>query len=74
MLGHRGCRLAISAQKYVKCNQRQYLKRLLIFKKNKSKLNVEIMIPLVSTSKEIHVCKEIIDKVASTITIKMKKN
>ena len=31
------------------------------------------MIPLASTSKEIDVCKEIIDKVASTITIKMKE-
>ena len=73
MLGHRGCRLAVSATKYVKCNQRQYLKRLLISKKINQKVNVEIMIPLASTSKEIDVCKKIINKVASAITIKMKE-
>ena len=44
-----------------------------IQKKINQKVNVEIMIPLASTSKEIDVCKEIIDKVASTITIKMKE-
>ena len=74
MLGHRGCRLAVSYPEICEMQSKAIFEAAVnIQKKLNQKVNVEIMIPLASTSKEIDVCKEIIDKVASTITIKMKE-
>ena len=74
MLGHRGCRLAVSYPEICEMQSKAIFEAAVnIQKKINQKLNVEIMIPLASTSKEIDVCKEIIDKVASTITKKMKE-
>ncbi len=74
MLGHRGCRLAVSYPEICEMQSKAIFEAAVnIQKKTNQKVNVEIMIPLASTSKEIDVCKEIIDKVASTITIKMKE-
>ena len=74
MLGHRGCRLAVSYPEICEMQSKAIFEAVVnIQKKINQKVNVEIMIPLASTSKEIDVCKEIIDKVASTITIKMKE-
>ena len=74
MLGHRGCRLAVSYPEICEMQSKAIFEAAInIQKKINQKVNVEIMIPLASTSKEIDVCKEIIDKVASTITIKMKE-
>ncbi len=74
MLGHRGCRLAVSYPEICEMQSKAIFEAAVnIQKKVNQKVNVEIMIPLASTSKEIDVCKEIIDKVASTITIKMKE-
>ena len=74
MLGHRGCRLAVSYPEICEMQSKAIFEAAVnIQKKINQKVNVEIMIPLASTSKEIDVCKEIIDKVASTITIKMKE-
>ena len=75
MLGHRGCRLAVSYPEICEMQSKAIFEAAVnIQKKINQKVNVEIMIPLASTSKEIDVCKEIIDKVASKITIKMKEN
>ena len=74
MLGHRGCRLAVSYPEICEMQSKAIFEAAVnIQKKINQKVNVEIMIPLAATSKEIDVCKEIIDKVASTITIKMKE-
>ena len=74
MLGHRGCRLAVSYPEICEMQSKAIFEAAVnIQKKINQKVNVEIMIPLASTSKEIDVCKEIIDKVASKITIKMKE-
>ncbi len=74
MLGHRGCRLAVSYPEICEMQSKAIFEAAVnIQKKINQKVNVEIMIPLASTSKEIDVCKEIIDKVASSITIKMKE-
>ena len=74
MLGHRGCRLAVSYPEICEMQSKAIFEAAVnIQQKINQKVNVEIMIPLASTSKEIDVCKEIIDKVASTITIKMKE-
>ena len=74
MLGHRGCRLAVSYPEICEMQSKAIFEAAVnIQKKINQKVNVEIMIPLASTSKEIDVCKKIIDKVASTITIKMKE-
>ena len=74
MLGHRGCRLAVSYPEICEMQSKAIFEAAVnIQKKINQKVNVEIMIPLASTSKEIDVCKEIIDKVASTITIRMKE-
>ena len=74
MLGHRGCRLAISYPEICEMQSKAIFEAAVnIQKRINQKVNVEIMIPLASTSKEIDVCKEIIDKVASSITIKMKE-
>ena len=74
MLGHRGCRLAVSYPEICEMQSKAIFEAAVnIQKKINQKVNVEIMIPLASTSKEIDVCKEIIDKVASTISIKMKE-
>ena len=74
MLGHRGCRLAVSYPEICEMQSKAIFEAAVnIQKKINQKVNVEIMIPLASTSKEIDVCKEIIDKVASTITIKMRE-
>ena len=74
MLGHRGCRLAVSYPEICEMQSKAIFEAAVkIQKKINQKVNVEIMIPLASTSKEIDVCKGIIDKVASTITKKMKE-
>ena len=74
MLGHRGCRLAVSYPEICEMQSKAIFEAAVnIQKKINQKVNVEIMIPLASTSKEIDVCKEIINKVASSITIKMKE-
>ena len=74
MLGHRGCRLAVSYPEICEMQSKAIFEAAVnIQKRINQKVNVEIMIPLASTSKEIDVCKEIIDKVASTITEKMRE-
>ena len=74
MLGHRGCRLAVSYPEICEMQSKAIFEAAVnIQKKLNQKVNVEIMIPLASTSKEIDVCKKIIDRVASSIILNMKE-
>ena len=59
MLGHRGVRLAISYPEIYKMQARAVFEALIeTNKKNKFSTNLEIMIPLVATGKELSIIKE----------------
>ena len=65
MLGHRGCRLAISYPEIYAMQTSAILEAAISSeKKNKRKVLVEIMIPLASSREEIIFCKEIINESA----------
>ena len=68
MLGHRGCRLAISHPEICEMQARAIIEAAVkVQKKIDDELKVEIMIPLASTSAEIDFCKDIINSVAVSI-------
>ena len=68
MLGHRGCRLAISFPEIYEMQIRAIFEALVECKKRKIKSTMpEIMIPLVSTEAEIKVMKELVIKVAREV-------
>ncbi len=65
MLGHRGCRLAISFPEIYEMQCRAIFEALCELKKNKIKSAFpEIMIPLVSTEAEIKIMKDLVKKIA----------
>ena len=68
MLGHRGCRLAISFPEIYEMQCKAIFEALVECKKNKVKSIIpEIMIPLVSTEAEIKIMKELVIKVAKEV-------
>jgi len=68
MLGHRGCRLAISFPEIYEMQCRAIFEALCELKKNKIKSAFpEIMIPLVSTEAEIKIMKDLVERIASTV-------
>ena len=68
MLGHRGCRLAISFPEIYEMQCRAIFEALAECKKNKIKSIIpEIMIPLVSTEAEIKIMKELVIRVAKEV-------
>ncbi|MDC3186227.1 pyruvate, phosphate dikinase [Candidatus Pelagibacter sp.] len=68
MLGHRGCRLAISFPEIYEMQCRAIFEALSELKKNKIKSAFpEIMIPLVSTEAEIKIMKDLVKKIASMV-------
>ncbi|MBD1155235.1 pyruvate, phosphate dikinase [Pelagibacterales bacterium SAG-MED18] len=68
MLGHRGCRLAISFPEIYEMQCRAIFEALCELKKNKIKSAFpEIMIPLVSTEAEIKIMKDLVKRIASMI-------
>ncbi len=68
MLGHRGCRLAISFPEIYEMQCRAIFEALCELKKNKIKSAFpEIMIPLVSTEAEIKIIKDLVKRIASMI-------
>ncbi len=68
MLGHRGCRLAISFPEIYEMQCRAIFEALCELKKNKIKSAFpEIMIPLVSTEAEIKIMKDLVKRIASTV-------
>ena len=68
MLGHRGCRLAISFPEIYEMQCRAIFEALCEIKKNKIKSAFpEIMIPLVSTEAEIKIMKTLVKRIASRV-------
>ena len=72
MLGHRGCRLAISFPEIYEMQCRAIFEALFELQKQKIESIIpEIMIPLVATQKEIEILRALVDKVAQEV---QKKN
>jgi len=68
MLGHRGCRLAISFPEIYEMQCRAIFEALVECKKQKIQSTMpEIMIPLVSTEAEIKIMKELVIRVAKKV-------
>ncbi len=68
MLGHRGCRLAISFPEIYEMQCRAIFEALCELRKNKIKSAFpEIMIPLVSTEAEIKIMKDLVKRIASMV-------
>ncbi len=68
MLGHRGCRLAISFPEIYEMQCRAIFEALCELKKNKIKSAFpEIMIPLVSTETEIKIMKDLVKRIANKV-------
>ncbi len=64
MLGHRGCRLAITAPEIYEMQARAIFEAAAVVQKETGKKVVpEIMIPLVSIKKEFDILKEMIDRI-----------
>jgi len=75
MLGHRGCRLAISFPEIYEMQCRAIFEALSELKKNKIKSAFpEIMIPLVSTEAEIKIMKDLVNRIASMVQKENKIN
>jgi pyruvate,orthophosphate dikinase len=74
MLGHRGCRLAITYPEVYKMQARAIIEAAIAVKKKKIKVLPEIMIPLVGTTGELKLCKKmIIDEINLVFTEKKTK-
>ena len=68
MMGHRGCRLAVSYPEMAEMQTRAILEAAVEVKKSKGyEIVPEIMIPLVGEIKEFNFVKDIIDKTAKAI-------
>ena len=68
MLGHRGCRLAISFPEIYKMQCRAIFEALVELRKNNIKSALpEIMIPLVSTESEIQIMKDLVINTAKEV-------
>ena len=67
MLGHRGCRLAISYPEIAEMQVRAIFEAAANVQKKKIKVNPEIMVPLVGFSKELELQAEIIHRVAKEV-------
>ena len=74
MLGHRGCRLAISFPEIYEMQCQAIFEALIECEKLKVKSIIpEIMIPLVSTSKELEILKKLVDNKALEINKRYNK-
>jgi pyruvate,orthophosphate dikinase len=68
MLGHRGCRLAITAPEIYEMQARAIFEAAAnVVKETRAKLVPEIMIPLIATKKELDLLKAMIDRVAAEV-------
>jgi pyruvate,orthophosphate dikinase len=73
MLGHRGCRLGISFPEIYEMQCEAIFEALIEIKNEKTKgAFVEIMIPLVSTDRELKILRELVDRTAKKIQLKHK--
>jgi pyruvate, orthophosphate dikinase len=68
MLGHRGCRLAITAPEIYEMQARAIFEAAAnVVKETGAKLVPEIMIPLIATKKELDLLKTMVDRVAGEV-------
>ncbi len=67
MLGHRGCRLGITYPEITEMQARAIFEAAVEVKKEGVKVYPEIMIPLVSTVRELEMQKAVVDKVAKEV-------
>jgi len=71
MLGHRGCRLAITYPEIYEMQARAIIEAACHVAKEKGEtVEPEIMIPLISTREEFEVLKSLVDRVAKEVTDK----
>ena len=69
MLGHRGCRLAISYPEICAMQARAIFEAAAeAGKKNAKPIDVEVMVPLAATAHEFTICREIIDATAKAVS------
>ena len=74
MLGHRGCRLAVTFPEILEMQVRAIIEAAVECKKNKVKVLPEIMIPLVGTVKELTFLKPHLYKAADAAMAGLKKS
>ena len=67
MLGHRGCRLAISYPEICAMQARAIFQAALEVAKTSAAPIPEIMVPLAGSAKEIEICRTIIDETAANV-------
>ena len=67
MLGHRGCRLAISYPEIPEMQARAIFEAAAEIQKGGMAVNPEVMIPLIATRREFDILKEIVDKAAAAV-------
>jgi len=68
MLGHRGCRLAISYPEIPEMQARAMLEAALAVKEELGEtVQLEIMVPLIATRKELEILKAVIDETAKQV-------
>ncbi len=68
MLGHRGCRLAITGPEIYEMQARAIFEAAAaVIKETGEKVEPEIMIPLIATKKELDILKEMIDRIGSAV-------
>ena len=73
MLGHRGCRLAITYPEICAMQARAIFEAASIVQNEGGKaVEAEIMVPLAATAEEVRLCREIIDKTAEEVESEQK--
>jgi pyruvate,orthophosphate dikinase len=73
MLGHRGCRLAITYPEIYAMQTRAIIEAALQVTAKGTKVDVEIMIPLVATAKELSRLRKIVEETAALVFTKKKR-
>ena len=75
MLGHRGCRLAISYPEIPEMQARAMFEAALEVEEELGEtVQLEIMVPLIATRKELEILKTVIDSVAETVAAEKGRN
>ncbi len=68
MLGHRGCRLAITGPEIYEMQARAIFEAAAaVIKETGEKIEPEIMIPLIATKKELDILREMIDRIGAMV-------
>ena len=68
MLGHRGCRLAITYPEICEMQARALFEAAItVFKETDTPVDLEVMVPLIVTKRELDILKAVIDKAADAV-------